>query len=75
MEYIEMTGETLVKLIDMTGMSLDDLRKAGVTDRSLVRVNRLGDLELRKPHKWDVIGGLLGDFSQKVKQETGLDWS
>jgi hypothetical protein len=75
MQYIEMSGKTLLKLIDMTGMTVDDLRKAGVQDETLVRVNRLGDLEMRKPHKWDVIGGLLGEFDQKVRHETGLNWA
>lgn len=75
MQYIEMSGKTLLRLIDMTGMTVDDLRKAGVHDETLVRVNRLGDLEMRKPHKWDVIGGLLGEFDQKVRHETGLDWA
>ena len=74
MEYIEMTGETLAKLVDLTGMSIEDLRRAGVTDKTLVRVNRLGDLEMRKPHKWDAIGGLLGEFHEKLQKETGLDW-
>lgn len=75
MQYIEMSGETLLRLIDMTSMTVEDLRKAGVNDRSLIRVNRLGDLEMRKPLKWDVIGGLLGDFDHKVRHETGLDWA
>jgi hypothetical protein len=75
MEYIEMTGKTLIRLIDLTGLSVDDLRKAGVTDDTLIRVNRLGDLEMRKPHKWDVIGGLLGDFDHKLRHETGLNWA
>jgi hypothetical protein len=75
MQYIEMSGKTLVRLIDMTGMTIDDLRKAGVQDDTLVRVNRLGDLEMRKPHKWDVIGGLLGEYDPKVRHETGLDWA
>jgi hypothetical protein len=75
MQYIEMTGKTLLKLIDLTGLSMDDLRKAGVTDATLIRVNRLGDLEMRKPHKWDVIGGLLGEFDHKLRQETGLEWA
>jgi hypothetical protein len=75
MQYIEMSGKTLLRLIDMTGMTADDLRKAGVSDETLVRVNRLGDLEMRKPHKWDVVGGLLGDFEHKLRHETGLDWA
>ena len=75
MQYIEMTGKTLLGLVDLTGMTADDLRKAGVTDETLVRVTRLGDLEMRKPLKWDVIGGLLGDFEQKLRNESGLDWA
>jgi hypothetical protein len=75
MQYIEMTGKTLLKLIDLTGLSQDELRKAGVQDDSLVRVTKLGDLELRKPHKWDAIGGLLGEFDHKVRHETGLHWA
>ena len=75
MEYIEMTGKTLLRLIDLTGLTVEDLRRAGVTDESLVRVTRLGDLEMRKPHKWDVIGGLLGEFDHKLRHETGLDWA
>lgn len=70
-----MTGKTLLRLIDLTGLTVEDLRRAGVTDESLVRVTRLGDLEMRKPHKWDVIGGLLGEFDHKLRHETGLDWA
>ena len=75
MQYIEMTGKTLLKLIDLTGLTQEDLRHAGVTEETLIRVNRLGDLEMRKPHKWDVIGGLLGEFEPKLRHETGLDWA
>lgn len=75
MQYIEMTGKTLLKLIDLTGLSQDELRRAGVKDDSLVRVTKLGDLELRKPHKWDAIGGLLGEFDHKLRHETGLEWA
>ena len=75
MQYIEMTGKTLLRLIDLTGLSPEDLRKAGVTEETLVRVNRLGDLEMRRPHKWDAIGGLLGEFDPKLRAETGLDWA
>ena len=75
MQYIEMSGKTLLKLIDMTGMTAEDLRKAGVSDETLVRMEQAGDLEMRKPHKWDVIGGLLGDFEHKLRNESGLDWA
>ena len=46
-----------------------------MSDETLVRVNKLGDLEMRKPHTWDVIGGLLGDFEHKLRHESGLDWA
>ena len=28
-----------------------------------------------RPEGWDVVGGLLGDFEQRLKAETGLDWA
>ena len=50
MEFIEMTGKTLWRVIDHDEEALthDELRAAGVRDDSIVRVNRQGDLELRK---------------------------
>ena len=32
------------------------------------------DIEIRNAHGWDVVGGLLGDFADRVKQQTGRDW-
>ena len=54
---------------------VDRLRALGITDESLVRINPQGDIELRRPDRWDVIGGLLGDFAERVKRETGLEWA
>ena len=39
-----------------------------------VRINEHGDIEVRRPGRWDVIGGLLGDYVDRVKVKTGLDW-
>ena len=77
MEFIEMTGKTLWRVIDHDEEALtrDDLRAAGVRDDSLVRVNRQGDLELRKGACWDIIGGLIGDYEHRVRDATGLDWA
>jgi len=77
MEFIEMTGKTLWRVIDHDEEALtrDDLLGAGVRDESLVRVNRQGDLELRKPNGWDIIGGLIGDYEHRVREATGLDWA
>jgi hypothetical protein len=77
MEFIEMTGKTLWRVIDHDEEALtrDDLRAAGVRDDSIVRVNRQGDLELRKTAGWDIIGGLIGDYEHRVRDATGLDWA
>ena len=72
-----MTGKTLWRVVDHDEEALtrDDLRAAGVRDESLVRVNRQGDLELRKSTGWDIIGGLIGDYEHRVREATGLDWA
>ena len=38
-------------------------------------LNRQGDIEVRRPSGWDVIGGLLGEFDERIRRETGLDWA
>jgi hypothetical protein len=75
MRFIEMTGRTLLEVVDKELLNPDDLRAAGVTEESLVRINPQGDIELRKRDRWDVVGGLLGDFDKRVRQATGLDWA
>ncbi len=76
MRFIEMTGKTLANIINSqeegTFPSLED---AGVEDDTIVRVNEHGDIEVRRNGKWDVVGGLLGEYSDRVKQMTGLDWA
>lgn len=75
MQFIEMTGRTLMTVVSEGEISPQQLKASGVTEDSLVRVNRQGDIELRRPHRWDVIGGLLGEFDARLKHETGLDWA
>jgi hypothetical protein len=77
MEFIEMTGKTLWRVIDHDEEALtrEDLLAAGVRDDSLVRVNRQGDLEIRKPQGWDIIGGLIGEYERRVREATGWDWA
>ena len=55
-------------------ISPDELAKVGVARQSVVRINRQGDIEIRRAKSWDVIGGLLGNFEERIKRETGLDW-
>ncbi|MBL8828033.1 MAG: hypothetical protein JNM18_13730 [Planctomycetaceae bacterium] len=75
MQFIELTGKTLLRIASHDEISPADLRMAGVTDDSFLRVNRQGDIELRRADRWDVIGGLLGDFAERLSRETGLDWA
>jgi hypothetical protein len=73
MKFIEMTGHTLFKIVSPE--EAGPLHGAGVTDHCLLRVNLQGDIEIRRRSEWGVIGGLLGDFEERIKQATGLDWA
>ena len=75
MSFIEMTGSTLERIVAEDELHHGDLAEAGVSNATIVRVNRQGDIEVRRPTGWDVIGGLLGEFDQRVRRETGLDWA
>ena len=75
MQFIEMSGKTLVHVVNEEEIPPADLARIGVTPDSVVRINRQGDVELRRRHGWDVIGGLLGNFEERVKHQTGLDWA
>jgi len=75
MKFIELTGEGLEQIIDDGELHVSDLKKAGVENSTIVRINQQGDIEVRQPLKWAVIGGLLGKFEDRVKESTGLDWA
>lgn len=75
MRFIEMTGKTLKRLIAADELHAGDLASTGVEDDTIVRINRQGDIEIRRTDRWDVIGGLLGNYEQRLKGETGLDWA
>lgn len=70
-----MTGATLDKIISDGELHSQDLNGAGVADDSIVRINQQGDIEVRRAHKWDVIGGLLGNFEERIRKTTGCDWA
>ncbi len=74
MQFIEMTGKMLLELVSHKEFPPEMLAKAGLTKQSIVRVNRQGDIELRRKSSWDLIGGLLDEFEQRVRAHTGLDW-
>lgn len=75
MKFVEITGKHLVHLVREDEMDADELRKLGVTDDSVVRINQQGDIELRRPEGWDVIGGLIGDFQNRIRKHTGMEWA
>ena len=74
MEFIEMSGGTLEEVVRDDEFSPEELAKVGVHQHSVVRINRQGDIEIRRAGSWDVIGGLLGNFEDRIKRKTGLNW-
>lgn len=75
MKFIEMTGHTLMSVVNDGELKPTELAKLGVTEHSLVRVNQQGDIELRRKSGWDVIGGLIGEFEGRLRKKTGLEWA
>lgn len=75
MPFIEMTGATLDRVLVEDELHVEDLQAAGITDTTIVRVNHEGDIEVRRPEGWDVVGGLIGEFEDRLKRESGLNWA
>lgn len=69
-----MSGKSLMRVLSEDELHPDELKNLGVTAESVLRINRQGDIELRREDRWDVIGGLLGEFESRIKRETGLEW-
>jgi hypothetical protein len=74
MSFIEMTGATLRRAMHADELG-NELELAHVADDTIVRVNRQGDIEVRRQKGWEVVGGLLGGFEERIRHETGLDWA
>jgi len=70
-----MTGKKLKHLVAEDELHAGDLASSGVEDDTIVRINQQGDIEVRRTDRWDVIGGLLGNYEHRLKTETGLDWA
>ena len=75
MKFIECTGETLKEIVNEDELSPSDFEKAGILPQSIVRVNEHGDIEVRRPNGWDVVGGLLGEYNDRIRKTTGMDWA
>ena len=74
MKFIEMTGNTLGRIITVKELRTQTLEDAGVHESTIVRVNEHGDIEVRRKDRWDVVGGLLGNYEERVRRVTGLEW-
>jgi len=74
MQFIEMTGKRFLELVSHEAFPVESLAEAGVNEDSVVRINRQGDIEVRRESSWDVIGGLLDEFDERLRALTGLDW-
>ncbi len=73
MKFIEISGAVLQKLV--SAQENRELRAAGVSDESKIRINQQGDIEILQGSTWGVIGGLLGDYKNRIQKLTGLDWT
>jgi hypothetical protein len=74
MQFIQISGKTLMRIVEGDELYPQVLADLGVNDESVIRINPQGDIELRRADRWDVIGGLLGEYESRIKRETGLEW-
>ncbi|MFZ1936598.1 MAG: hypothetical protein WCB27_14305 [Thermoguttaceae bacterium] len=74
MKFVELSGKTLQRIVSDDELHPNELARLGINDESIVRINRQGDIEIRRSDRWEVIGGLLGEFEERIKRETGLEW-
>jgi hypothetical protein len=74
MKFIEMTGKRLADVVKDDEIHASDLPATGIDEETIIRINQQGDIEVRRPQGWDVIGGLLGEYEPRIKKATGLDW-
>lgn len=75
MKFVHTTGQQLAEIVKDDEIHQGDLAASGVKDQTIVRINVHGDIEVRRTDRWDVIGGLLGDFEHRIKRVTGLDFA
>ena len=74
MKFIEMTGKRLADVVRDDEINAPDLPATGVKEDTIIRINQQGDIEVRRPEGWDVIGGLIGEYESRIRKATGLDW-
>lgn len=75
MQFIEMTGKELMNALTDDELTAEDLQKSHITETSIVRINRQGDIEVRRPEGWDVVGGLIGEYEGRITKSSGRTWA
>lgn len=73
--FIELTGKTLLDVVNEGEVDLKQLHDAGVVGDSILRINKHGEIELRCRSSWALVGGLIGNFEERLSKLTGLDWT
>lgn len=73
-QFIELTGKTLLDVVNEGEVDFKQLHDAGVRSDSILRINRHGEIELRTRSNWVLVGGLIGNFEERLMNLTGLDW-
>lgn len=74
MQFIELSGKTLLDVVNEGEIDLKQLHDAGVVGDSIMRINKFGEIELRCKTEWSMVGGLIGNFEERLTKMTGLDW-
>jgi hypothetical protein len=75
MKFVEMTGTTLKVLINEGELHANDWETAGIASETIVRVNEQGDIEVRRSAGWDVVGGLIGEYKDRILHVTGMEFA
>ncbi|TWT76700.1 hypothetical protein CA13_71970 [Planctomycetes bacterium CA13] len=75
MQFIELTGKTLLEVVNEGEIDLKQLHESGVTGDSILRINKHGEIELRSRNGWKLVGGLIGNFEERLMALTQLNWA
>ena len=73
-QFIELTGKMLLSVVNEGEIDFKQLHDAGVNGDSIIRINKFGEIELREFSQWTMVGGLIGNFEERLKDMTKLDW-
>lgn len=73
-QFIELTGTKLLDVVNEGEVDFKQLHDAGVRGDSILRINRHGEIELRGKDHWLLVGGLIGNFEERLMNLTGLEW-